>query len=813
MNKTTNYSTMDEKEVSKYVEEIDDLNAFDESGLSPLHHICASNENANVVRNLLRAGANATARTEGGLTPLHAAAAYNSNPNIVSALIECGAGANARSSLGLTPLLGAAAYNKNPKVVSALIDAGCQLGAVSEQKLNALFAAAAHNSNPGMVSLLVKSGIPVDARDSNDATALHFAAAYNSNPEVAGALIDAGAEIDAADSCGLAPLHLAARGNPEPRMVLTLIEGGAKIGLRSDDGKIAMDFAKSSNEAVCKSNAFVLLRSVHKSNWATEEYFSRATPEDVKACLADGVKINAAGGSKSLSPLHWAVRYTRQIEVIEILLENKASLNFSDGIGQTPLHWAVRNTHAAKDIVKLLIAKGANVKSRTRNDDATPLRSAARYAVDAGILDQLISAGADAVDTTSKGNTLLHTAIRNEFCMEEVVKLLMGHGLDINAKDSNGMTPLHHAIRYMRAPEQIAFLIESGADPLAKSGGYQPRTPLELASKSNRKNLAKLFPSNAIGGKKKKKLAKKKSKKNDPSAEQAESKTAEEAGAPEGKVEAADKEAEIAEKKSQATKQAVASDSTEARIWGDADYFSHATPEDVSRNLEIGADIAKPFDSSRRTALHLAASTSKHVEVVGLLIEKGADLNARDSNGMTALHFCGANATAGADIAKLLIDSGADLTSRTKRDGATPLRMAVKNAVSLDVVTAMIDGGASLDDHTKRGVPLLHSAARNRKIAVKVVRDLLARDADIAELDKAGNNILHVAMRVRSPRATIEFLLDAGADPQVKNSRGKKPTDVGPPSLRKALSTMAAAHKEKQPPSDANSAAEEPSSD
>ncbi len=795
MKNPTVYSTASVKDIPQFLEEIDNLNESDSGGLSPLHRFCAANDSAEVIRLVLRAGADPQARTEGGLTPLHAAAAYNSNPEIAKTLIECGAVANARSRVGLTPVFGAAAFNDNPGVVLELIQGGCRLSSISESKMNPLFGAAAFNSNPEIVTVLLDNGIEVDKRDRNKATALHFAAAFNSNTDVAKTLIERGAEVDAVDSAGLSPLHLAARSNPEPGMILLLVDKGATVGLQAADGKTAMDIAKASNVAVVKSNAFSVLRSVHKSNWGSESFFSRATPEDVKSCLAAGAKINADSGSKSLSPLHWAVRYTRHLEVIEMMLEHSASVNFSDGIGQTPLHWAVRNQHIARDIVKLLIDRGAILDSRTRNDDATPLRSAARYANDVEILRLMIAGGADVEDVTRKGATMVHSAVRNDRQLVEVVQFFLSHEQDINAADNFGMTPLHYAVRYNRMPNQIKFLIKSGADPGKTSSGHPPRRPIDLATKSSRKTIAKLFPTPVKSARK----SRTRTPAGQPDKPSGEAKSQVPDAPDKAKARAANQRAAKSEPQvlqpEKPDNDAAVSNNTVDRSWGNPDYFSHTTLEDIAGQLEAGASISKPWDTSRRTPLHLAARDCKEIEAIRLLVGHGADLAARDNNGMTALHFAVGNPAIAAAIAEVLIDSGADIGTRTKRDGATPLRAAVKNASRLDVVTMLIDRGAPVDDHSNQGVPLLHSAARNPNIAPIVIQELLDRNADITEQDRAGNNILHVAMRVRSPRSTIEYLLNAGVDPGIKNSRGKKPTEVGPPSLRKALSQLAAARQ------------------
>jgi len=73
--------------------------------------------------------------------------------------------------------------------------------------------------------------------------------------------------------------------------------------------------------------------------------------------------------------------------------------------------------------------------------------------------------------------------------------------------------------------------------------------------------------------------------------------------------------------------------------------------------IDSAADIeAKTEDGS--TALHFTASHS--VELVRLLIDSGADVKAKDESGWTALHYAAVNDEV--EVASQLIDSGANVT-------------------------------------------------------------------------------------------------------------------------------------------------------
>ncbi len=76
-----------------------------------------------------------------------------------------------------------------------------------------------------------------------------------------------------------------------------------------------------------------------------------------------------------------------------------------------------------------------------------------------------------------------------------------------------------------------------------------------------------------------------------------------------------------------------------------------------------GADVNAAEPSQNQTALMWAAS-ERHPEVVKVLVEHGADLQARTRKGFTALHFAAREGDL--ESARLLLAAGTDINIRSQ---------------------------------------------------------------------------------------------------------------------------------------------------
>jgi len=161
------------------------------------------------------------------------------------------------------------------------------------------------------------------------------------------------------------------------------------------------------------------------------------------------------------------------------------------------------------------------------------------------------------------------------------------------------------------------------------------------------------------------------------------------------------------------------------------------------------------------------AAENGHEAVVRLLIEKGADLESRDSKyGQTSLSLAAENGHEA--VVKLLLEKGADLESKGSKYGQTPLSLAVENGHNA-VVRLLLEKGADPESkHVRFGqTPLSLAAERGHKAAVKL---LLEKGADLeSEHSKYGQTPLSWAAE-NGHETVVKLLLRKGANLESKDS-------------------------------------------
>ncbi len=106
-------------------------------------------------------------------------------------------------------------------------------------------------------------------------------------------------------------------------------------------------------------------------------------------------------------------------------------------------------------------------------------------------------------------------------------------------------------------------------------------------------------------------------------------------------------------------------------VLGLASFFGHLSL--VKLLLEKGADPNIASNNHLKVAPIHSACAISHIDITELLIRHGADVNAKQIQGITPLHEAAHNGQT--KLLKLLIDNGADINAKMD-NGQTPLFMA-----------------------------------------------------------------------------------------------------------------------------------------
>ncbi|PNF26957.1 hypothetical protein B7P43_G12695 [Cryptotermes secundus] len=230
--------------------------------------------------------------------------------------------------------------------------------------------------------------------------------------------------------------------------------------------------------------------------------------------------------------------------------------------------------------------------------------------------------------------------------------------------------------------------------------------------------------------------------------------------------------------------------------------------EEVLRLLEKGADI-DTANVDGLTALHQAC-IDDNLEMVEFLVENGADVNRGDNEGWTPLH---ATASCGfISIAKYLIEHGGNVAA-VNNDAELPLDIAESdemedmlqqniNAQGIDCDEArneeermmledakewLNNGGIEETPHPKTGATALHIAAA--KGYIKVMSVLLQGGANLNSQDFDGWTPLHAAAHWGQKEA-CEMLVEEFCDMDMKNYVGQTAYDVADSEMFKLLEEL-----------------------
>ncbi|MEY4634797.1 MAG: hypothetical protein RJA55_595 [Acidobacteriota bacterium] len=330
---------------------------------------------------------------------------------------------------------------------------------------SAPIAEAAMAKDAAAVKKLLKEGVDVNAAQGDGMTALHWAA-LNGDAELASMLLYAGANVGAKTRLGgFTPLHLAAQIG-HASVIAPLIAAGSAVGATTATGATALMQAahSGSTESVrmlVENGAGLDVKET--ANGQTALMFAAAADrvEVVKLLLSRGADVAITSRVEDFSAL------TTSVDVDQNGVPRPApaqgpgpvipgvtrGFNYNELIGKhgglAALHFAARQ--GALSTVEALVQGGASINQRGAGDKTTPI---------------------------------LVAAINGHF---DTVSYLLDHGADPNLASEGGVTPLYAVVNVQWQPrsfypqpraylqqktgylELMTKLLDQGADPNART--------------------------------------------------------------------------------------------------------------------------------------------------------------------------------------------------------------------------------------------------------------------------------------------------------------------------------------------------------
>lgn len=450
-----------------------DVNAVNNSGLTPLH-LCVNRSPAlGLVELLLNSGADPMARDKDGNTPLHLVQFTSKSSSAIQLLLRHGADVTARRADGSTPLHTAADgivfFDLAP--IEAIFDWN-----VPDINGNTPLHRALNNScgKQKAAEVLLKAGADPNRKNHAGETPLHLVIGRypdSKRPTLIRLLLDAGADLEAPDNSGQT-LFLRIVGNNTFKsdglldLVKYVLESGANLQVQDYNGNNALHLA-------CRKSK---------------------DPKLIDFLVNAGLNplcVNHSGETLVHELAKCGVRNPKSFEkTFTTLLDRGLSFQTQDNRGRTPFHvicgvepqnsrdWKDKsNKHPFCRLFKLVEGAGLDIPD---HHGIRPIHIAATFYED--LVDTLLGR-IDGVTSTHEGRNLLHIAARSRQC--NIVGLVLDHYREIGrldlteSQDVNGRTPLHDASR-SGIPESVTLLLKAGANIHAKD--KCGKTPLHVCA-------------------------------------------------------------------------------------------------------------------------------------------------------------------------------------------------------------------------------------------------------------------------------------------------------------------------------------------
>ena len=301
------------------------------------------------------------------------------NIKAVKSYIDHGGDVNVEYQ-GVAPLFTATEENKFA-IMKLLINAGANLDFQDQWGASPIMRAASQGSFENF-KLLLTSGAQLDIRHGSSGKTLLMVALEGNNVQIIKLLLKQGVDVlEKNEKTGMTAIREAYVNNSSPEIKKLL-----ETAIADRKSKIVAEGGKVEEEEFSLTPYEVIMAVQHGDKALLKKYIAHKGNLDVKGRENDWY-----------SPLIVGIMENR-IDMVKILLDAGANIEFPATWGETPLTFAASTN---PDMVRLLLAHGANVNPSPDDSGRTPLSEAIR-AKNAQILKILIDHGADLITKNEK---------------------------------------------------------------------------------------------------------------------------------------------------------------------------------------------------------------------------------------------------------------------------------------------------------------------------------------------------------------------------------------------------------------------------
>lgn len=186
--------------------------------------------------------------------------------------------------------------------------------------------------------------------------------------------------------------------------------------------------------------------------------------------------------------------------------------------------------------------------------------------------------------------------------------------------------------------------------------------------------------------------------------------------------------------------------------------------------LQNGADV-NATDERDRTPIFWVIDKN----ILLKLIKKNANLNWKDKEKNTVL-FCNCALGCYEDIVKTLLENGANINEKNGADELTALHVSCCSKQNFNMVKILVDHNARVDIKDKKGNTVVHVCCEtgNRKSLEYILKN---KNVDLNLKNNKGNTPLHVAIGTANEEI-VEVLTQYEINLNIKNSEGMYPLEL-----------------------------------